>query len=228
VIWPFFGQFPARNVFTRAWLDGILNGKLARLQGGDIMAKKRLGPTTNLFPMPAVLVAVKTGERTANILTVAWCGIVGGNPPMIALEIGANHYSTPFIEREGCFTVNVPRSSQAVGVDYCGMVSGTSDPNKPATCGWTMAPASKISAPLIAECPLNLECRIVKIVDTGMGMFYLAEILETHVDEAALAGPKKINAGALDPLIFTPDGFYYKLGERVARAWDAGKALKKP
>jgi flavin reductase (DIM6/NTAB) family NADH-FMN oxidoreductase RutF len=191
------------------------------------MAKKLLGPTTHLFPMPAVLVAVKTGENAANILTVAWCGIVGGNPPMIALEIGSNHYSTPFIEREGSFTVNVPHSGQVVGVDYCGMVSGAKDPDKPATCGWTMVRATQISAPLIAECPLNLECRVVKKVDAGTGVFYLAEILETHVDEAALAGPKRIDAGALDPLIFTPDGFYYKLGERIAKAWDAGKTLRK-
>jgi len=191
------------------------------------MAKKQLGPTTNLFPMPAVLVAVKTGENTANMLTVAWCGVVGGNPPMIALEIGSNHYSTPFIEREGSFTVNVPRSGQVVGVDYCGLVSGATDPDKPATCGWTMVSATRISAPLIAECPLNLECRVVKKVDAGSGVFYLAEIVETHVDEEVLAGPKKIDASALDPLIFTPDGFYHKLGERIAKAWHAGKALRK-
>jgi len=69
------------------------------------MTKKRLGPTTNLFPMPAMLVAVKTGEGHANILTVAWGGVVGGSPPMLALEIGSSHYSTPYIEREGNFTV---------------------------------------------------------------------------------------------------------------------------
>ncbi|HUV94277.1 MAG TPA: flavin reductase family protein, partial [Anaerolineae bacterium] len=61
------------------------------------MTKRQLGPTTNLYPMPAMLVAVRTGEGSANVLTVAWGGIVGGNPPMMALEIGANHYSTPFI-----------------------------------------------------------------------------------------------------------------------------------
>jgi flavin reductase (DIM6/NTAB) family NADH-FMN oxidoreductase RutF len=191
------------------------------------MAKKQLGPTTNLFPMPAVLVAVKTGENSANILTIAWCGVVAGSPPMIALEIGQNHYSTPFIEREGCFTVNVPRSAQVAGADYCGMVSGHQDPDKPAACGWTMTPASKISAPLIAECPLNLECRVVKKVEAGKGVFYLAEILETHVDEEALTAANKINARALDPLIYTPDGYYHKLGERIAKAWDAGKTLKK-
>jgi flavin reductase (DIM6/NTAB) family NADH-FMN oxidoreductase RutF len=193
------------------------------------MAKKAIGPTTSLFPMPALLVAVKTGENSANILTIAWAGIVGGNPPMMALEIGGGHYSSPYIDREGNFTVNIPRSDQVVPADYCGLVSGKKDPNKPATCGWTMVPSTKVSSPMIAECPLNLECRIVRKVEAGKGMFYLAEIVETHVDESVLVGEKKVDVDArlLDPLIFTPDGAYYKLGERVAKAWDAGQALKK-
>jgi flavin reductase (DIM6/NTAB) family NADH-FMN oxidoreductase RutF len=190
------------------------------------MAKKRLGATTDLFPMPAVLVAVKTGVQSANILTVAWCGIVGGNPPMMALEIGT-HYSTPFILKEGNFSVNVPRSTQVVGVDYCGMVSGAQDPHKPTTCGWTMLPATRISSPLIAECPLNFECRVVRQVEAGQGAFFLVEILETHVDEEALRDGKTIDAQLLDPLIFTPDGAYYQLGARIATAWEAGKVLKK-
>ena len=190
------------------------------------MSKKQLGPTTNLYPMPAMLVAVKTGAGTANVLTIAWGGIVGGNPPMMALEIGAGHYSTPFIEREGNFTVNIPRSTQVVEADYCGLVSGTTDPYKPATCGWTMVPSTRISSPLIAECPLNFECRLVRKLEAGRVSFYLAEILETHVDEEVLSDAEKIDALSLDPLIFTPDGYYHKLGERVAKAWDVGKALR--
>ena len=189
------------------------------------IAKKLLGPTTQLFPMPALLVAVKTGEGSANVLTVAWAGIVAGNPPIMALEIGGNHYSTPFIEQERCFSVNVPRSDQVVEADYCGLVSGRKDPDKPATCDWTMIPATQISAPLIAECPLNFECRLVDEVKTANGRFYLAEIVETHADEDVLVDGK-ISALALDPLIFTPDGYYHRLGARVGKGWDAGKALK--
>lgn len=191
------------------------------------MAKKRFGPTTNLFPMPALLVAVKTGEDSANIVTIAWAGIVGGNPPLIAMDIAATHYSMPFIEREGNFTVNVPRSSQAVEADYCGIVSGRKDPHKAATCGFTLAPATRISSPLIVECPLNLECRLLKKVEAGKGSFILAEILETHVDEEALGENGEIDAHLLDPLIFTADGQYYKLGERIAKAFEVGKRLKK-
>jgi flavin reductase (DIM6/NTAB) family NADH-FMN oxidoreductase RutF len=190
------------------------------------MAKVRLGPTTNLYPMPTMLVAVKTGEDSANVLTIAWGGIVGA-PPLLALRIGGMHYSSPFIEREGSFTVNIPSSAQAVEADYCGLVSGRDDPDKPGTCGWTLTPATQISSPLIAECPLNFECRVVQTIKAGKGAIYLAEILETHVDEEALAEDGKIDASVLDPLIFTPDGQYYKLGDRVAKAWDAGKALMK-
>ncbi len=191
------------------------------------MAKKRLGPSTNLFPMPTLLVAVRTGEGTANILAVAWAGIVGDNPPKMALEIGANHFSTPHIEREGNFTVNIPRSTQAMQADYCGVVSGRKDPDKPRTCGWTMVPSDHISSPMIAECPLNLECRVMHKLDAGRSNVYLVEILETHVDEEALNAKGEPDGLKLDPLVFGADSQYYRLAGPVAKAFSVGKRLKK-
>ncbi len=190
------------------------------------MSKVRLGPTTHLLPMPTILIAVKTGEGRANVLTVAWAGVVAGDPPMLAIEIGT-HYSTPFLERERCFTANIPSTKLVAQADYCGMVSGREDPDKPGTCGFTLLPATKVSAPLIAECPLNFECRIVREVPTAKGRFYLAEIVETHVDAEAVEG-ETILPLKLDPLIFTPDGYYHQLGPRVGQGWSAGEALKKP
>lgn len=146
---------------------------------------------------------------------------------MMALDIAQSHFSAPFIDREGNFTVNVPSTSQAVQADYCGIVSGRQDPNKPGTCGWTMVPSTQITSPLIAECPLNFECRVVRKVEAGESTFYLAEVLETHVDEAALDDRGKIDARALDPLVFTPDGQYFRLGEPVAKAFSVGKSLRK-
>lgn len=189
------------------------------------MTKKRLGPTTNLFPMPTLLVAVRTGEGTANVVTIAWAGIVGTN--QIALCIDSGHYSTPHIEREGNFTVNIPRSTQAMQADYCGIVSGRKDPDKPRTCGWTMVPSSQISSPMIAECPLNLECRVLRKIDDEESFYFLAEIVETHVDEEVLNEKGEVDAARLDPLIFTPDGQYYKLGPQVAKAFQVGKTLRK-
>ena len=160
------------------------------------MTKKTLGPTTDLFPMPALMVAVKTGDGKANILTVAWAGIMGGKPALMALEIGQSHYSTPFIEAEGSFTVNVPGADLAAAADYCGMVSGNEDPDKAATCGLTFAPSAKIASPLIVECPLNFECVIVDRIKTAAGVFYLVEIVETHADAAVLGDRQDSGGGA--------------------------------
>jgi flavin reductase (DIM6/NTAB) family NADH-FMN oxidoreductase RutF len=191
------------------------------------VGKKQIGPSTQLYPMPALLVAVRSEGERAAILTVAWAGIVGGQPPMMALEIGSRHYSTPFIEREGSFTVNVPRADMAAGVDYCGSVSGTKDPDKAATCGWTLAPSTQITSPMIAECPVNMECRVVRKIEAGQAQFYLAEILETHVDDQALDDLGHPTAQGINPLIFTPDGEYYALGAHLGKAWQIGRQLGK-
>jgi flavin reductase (DIM6/NTAB) family NADH-FMN oxidoreductase RutF len=146
---------------------------------------------------------------------------------MMALDIAESHYSTPFIERERNFTVNVPRASQAVEADYCGIVSGKKDPNKPTTCGFTLAPSTGISSPMIAECPLNFECKLVNRVQAGETTFILAEIVQTHADAEILDEKGEIDAVKLDPLIFTPDSQYVRLGENVGRAFSIGKKLRK-
>ncbi|NLX42500.1 MAG: flavin reductase family protein, partial [Chloroflexi bacterium] len=187
------------------------------------MSKRMLGPTTQLYPMPAVLLAVKT-DVGANLMAVAWVGIVAGQPPMLAMEVGARHYTTPFLDKEGECTVNVPSAAMAVGVDYCGSVSGTDDPNKAATCGWTLQPSRLVSAPLVAECPVSFECRVTSKVAAGRGSFYLCEIVETHVDEEVLDERGRPDARLVDPLIFTPDGAYARLGDSLGRAWQIGRA----
>lgn len=189
------------------------------------MSKRLLGPITTLFPMPTLLLAVKTGEGKANVMAVAWAGIVGSGPVMMAVRIGGFHYSAPFVDREMSFTMNVPSSRLAAAADYCGTVSGHDDPDKIRTCGWTLLPSRRISSPIIAECPLNFECRVVHKQPIGKGAIYLTEVLETHADEGILTGPKEIDAVALDPLIYAPDRNYYRLGEKIGREHQTGSAL---
>jgi flavin reductase (DIM6/NTAB) family NADH-FMN oxidoreductase RutF/ribosomal protein S18 acetylase RimI-like enzyme len=188
--------------------------------------KRHLGPTTWLYPMPTLLVAVRTGPDSANVLTIAWGGIASGNPPTIALGIGAMHHSASIIDQVGDFTVNVPRSIQVAEVDYCGTVSGAQDPDKPTTCGWTMLPSTHVSSPYIAECPINLECRVVETIVRSTNATYLAEILATHVDEELLNARGRVDALLLDPLIWTPDGNYYRLGAIVGREYEMHEALR--
>src|SRR3972149_11530947 len=168
------------------------------------MSKRQIGPSTKMFPMPTMLVAVRTGENSANISTIAWGGILGGSPPIIGLSVARSHYSTPFLQKERNFTINVPSPRLALQADYCGVVSGAKDPDKAATCGLTLAPSTKIPSPLIAECPLNFECRTYQEIEFRRSILFLAEVVETHVDEGILDGEGNIVTEKLDPLVYLP------------------------
>ncbi len=191
------------------------------------MVKRQIGPSTRLFPMPTLLVAVKTGDKSANILTIAWGSIATGSPPIIGIAVGKRHYSTPFLQKERNFTVNIPDTKHDVEADYCGIVSGTEDPDKAATCGFTLLPATKISSPLIAECPLNFECRTYQEIDFKTSILFLGEVVETHVDESILDERGRIITEKLDPLVFLPNGEYRKIGDFVSKPFSVGKKLSK-
>jgi len=192
-----------------------------------LMKKRQIGPSTSLFPMPALLVAVKTGQDSANILTIAWGGIAAGSPPAISISVGKNHFSTPFLRKEGNFTINLPTSQQDVQADYCGIISGTKDPDKAATCGFTLLPSIKISSPLISECPLNFECKTYREVEFRGSILFLGEVIETHVAESALDEQGKIMTEGIDPLVFLPNHEYRRIGEFLSKPISVGKRLKK-
>ncbi len=191
------------------------------------MNKRQIGPSTNLFPMPTMLVAVKTGQNSANILTIAWGGILAGNPPIIGISVGKDHYSTPFLRKEGNFTINLPNSQQDVQADYCGIVSGTEDPEKAATCGFTLLPSTKISSPLISECPLNFECTTYREIEFSDGILFMGEVVETHIVESALDEQGRIITERLDPLVFLPNSEYRKIGDFLSEPFSVGKRLAK-
>lgn len=191
------------------------------------MPKRLIGPSTRLFPMPTLLVCVKTGEDTANILTIAWGGIAGGSPPLIGIAVAKNHYSTPFMRRQKNFSINIPNTSQDVASDYCGIVSGADDPDKAKTCGLTLVPSRKIASPIIAECPINFECTLFRELDLSGLYLFLGEVVETHIDEAVLDERGRIVTEKLDPLVFLPNSEYRKIGPLVSKAFSVGKKLKK-
>ncbi|MDD5190962.1 MAG: flavin reductase family protein [Dehalococcoidales bacterium] len=192
-----------------------------------MMPKKLIGPSTRLFPMPTLMVCVKTGKDTANILTIAWGGIVNGSPPCIGIGVGKDHYSTPFIRKEKNFTVNIPNSGLDVAADYCGIVRGARNPDKAKTCGLTLAPSTKISSPIIEDCPMNFECKLYKELDFDGMYFFVGEVVETHIDEAVLDARGRIDSEKLDPLIFLPNSEYRRLGALVSRAFSVGKKAVK-
>lgn len=151
------------------------------------MSKISMKPSTMLSPVPAVLVTCGSGEE-ANIITIAWTGIVNSQPPMTYVSVRKERHSHHLIEESGEFVINLTTADMARAVDYCGVRSGR-DMNKFEQAGLSAVPAELVSCPMIAESPVSLECRVVERKEYPSHDMFLAEIVRIHVEET-LFDPK--------------------------------------
>ena len=140
------------------------------------MAKITWKPGTLLAPLPAVLVSCGTMEK-ANVFTVAWTGIINTHPAMTYISVRPSRHSYSMIKESGEFVINLTTSAMVRTVDFCGVRSGSSV-DKLKVCSLHKEPASKISAPVISESPLSLECRVTEIKHLGTHDMFIAEIVE--------------------------------------------------
>jgi flavin reductase (DIM6/NTAB) family NADH-FMN oxidoreductase RutF len=188
--------------------------------------KQQLSVKPLLYPMPTPLIAAAHGGERG-IFTAAWIGMVSGTPPTIGVAIRSTRNTLALIEASGEFTVNVPCVGMEAAVDYCGIVSGR-DADKFAAAGLTPVPASIVGAPLVDECPFNIECRVVRILEVGEYRLVMGEIVETHAEEGILTPDgKTVDVGLLDPLVYIPGMQEYRgLGPKVADAYNVGLPLK--
>jgi len=183
------------------------------------MEKIKLGPQTLLYPMPAVLVGANVNDKP-NFMTAAWCGIASHKPPAVAVAVRKNRYTLEGIKKNGTFSINVPSSDMAKETDYCGLYSGK---NNDKSQIFKIFYGTLKTAPLIQECPVNLECKVVHYLDLGSHTLVVGEIIETYITDSCTshgkADPKKI-----DPLIYIPGTQeYHRLGEAIAPAFKIGK-----
>ena len=187
--------------------------------------KTKLGPSDILFPVPAALVASGSLEKP-NLLTVAWIGMMASNPPILAISLKKDRYSLGIIKTEKEFTVNIPSAKYFVETDYCGLVSGKRH-NKFENCGFTPIPSTVVKAPLVEQCPFNLECTVIQETQFGDWVVIFGEVVETHIDVDCLDPETgKVNMSTLNPLVYCATiREYWALGERLGFGFKAGKEL---
>ncbi len=190
------------------------------------MSKKELGPQPLLFPNPAVLVGAMVDGKP-NFATFAWCGITGGEPPTISVGIRHERHTLKGIHQNRTFSVNVPSADLIKETDYCGMVSGAKT-DKAKDCGFKVFYGTLDSAPLIEQCPVNLECEVLHILNLGVHTMVVGKIVQTHVSEDCLTdGAPDIMK--IKPLIYSrgPSARYNAVGEVLGNAFSIGKEIKK-
>ncbi len=187
--------------------------------------KKRLGPSERLYPMPCALVVGGT-MQDADVMAVAWINIVSSTPPSVAMGLRRTRRTLELIHETAQFSVNLPPTSLATKVDYCGLASGRKH-DKFAEAGLTLEPGVALGTPLIAECPYNLECRMTTALEVGEYVVVIGEIVETHAEESILDSTgEKVDVDALDPLVYIAGSREYRrLGDKIADAFSIGKDL---
>jgi flavin reductase (DIM6/NTAB) family NADH-FMN oxidoreductase RutF len=182
-------------------------------------------PSAALLPNPVVMVSASGGAGAANFLTIAWVGTVCSSPPMLSVAIRPSRYSHDLVSREREFVVNIPGVEQLEGVDVAGVWSGR-EHDKFAELGFTPQPASKVGAPLIAECPINLECVVRHQLSLGVHDLFIAEIVAAHYDEDLLDSRGRLKPDRVHPIVLVDDE-YWSLGERIGLYGAAAKARGK-
>ena len=190
------------------------------------MNKTRVGPMTLLYPKPALLIGANV-DGQPNFMTVAWGGIVNQTPPMLCVAIQRHRHTYRGIEENQTFSVNIPSEDQVEETDYCGLVSGEKN-DKVAACRFTVFYGKLKTAPLIEQCPVNLECRLVQKMDFKTHILCIGQIEEVHVNDDCLTEGKP-DVEKVRPLVFSSgvEYAYYRLGKRLATGFRVGKKLSK-
>ena len=177
--------------------------------------KKLIWPgSTQLAPVPAVLVGTGGNGFANNLITVAWVGIVCSDPAMLSISVRPERFSYKALVETKEFTVNVPLASQAKIVDWCGVKSGR-DVDKFSEQKLTAQTGSQVSAPLVMECPLNLECKVKDIIKLGSHDMFLAQIAAVQVSEDFLTENGRLDLERNGGVLGYAHGHYFNLGECI-------------
>ena len=181
-------------------------------------------PSPALLPAPVVLLSVAGhGKEKPDIVTLAWAGTVCSDPPMLSVAIRPTRHSQRLVNAAREFVVNVPRAGQLEQVDLAGVWSGA-EHDKFEELGLTARPAVAVAAPLIEECPINIECVVRHQLALGAHDLYIAEIVAVQYDEDVLDSRGRVLTRALSPIAYV-EGEYWSLGERLGTHGRAAKGL---
>lgn len=181
--------------------------------------KVELEPRNVLDPMPTVLVGALVDGKP-NYLAIAWVGIVGRN--MISVTLNKRHYTNQGIKENKSFSVNVPSARMVEETDYCGLVSGR-DVDKGALFKTFYGKLQ--TAPMIEECPLNAECRLINHIESPTHDLFIGEVVTTYCDDNVLQ-ENSVDVARVDPIFLNMSHrTYLRVSERVANAFEVGKKL---
>ena len=184
------------------------------------MEKTVWKPGNLLYPVPAVMVTCgdyrgPEDEARCNVLTIAWTGTVCSDPAMTYISVRPERHSYSILKETGEFVINLTSRALAQAADTCGVLSGRNI-NKFRHCGLSLQTASAVKAPLLADSPVNLECRVTQVLPLGSHHMFLAEIAAVDVAQELLDESGRLRLEQAD-LVAYSHGTYFALGKALGK-----------
>ena len=189
------------------------------------MSKIEWKPGNMLYPLPVVMVSAADKEGRDDIITVAWAGTVCTNPPMVSISIRPERYSYHMIRETGEFVINLTTEELAFATDYCGVKSGR-DVDKFKETGLTREKAEKVKAPMIAEAPVSIECKVKEIRELGSHHMFIAQVAAVHADEKYMDEKNRFDLNRARPIVYS-HGEYLGTGKKLGTFGYSVKKAKK-
>lgn len=180
-------------------------------------------PGNMLYPVPAVMISCGRKGEKPNIITVAWTGTICSDPVMVSISVRPERYSYDIIKETGEFVINLTTEELVRATDFCGVKSGR-DTDKFKEMKLTAAPANNVSCPIIAESPVNIECRVKDILPLGSHHMFLAEVVAVDVSEKYMNEDGKFELNKTGLTTYS-HGEYFTLGKSLGKF---GWSVKKP
>ena len=178
------------------------------------MSKVVWKPGTFIYPIPAVMVSCGNMEK-ANIMTVAWTGILNTNPATCYISVRPERYSYSIIKDTKEFAINLTTRKLAYATDWCGVKTGAKV-DKFKEMNLHKEKAKFLQAPLIKESPISIECKVKKIVPLGSHDMFIADVLSIDVDEKYIDEKGSFDISKCDLMAYA-NGGYYPLAKKIGK-----------
>lgn len=183
------------------------------------MSRVDFGAKPWVMPMPVLIVGTYDAAGVPNAMNAAWGMISDYAEISISMS---KHKTTENFAVTGAFTVSFATEDTVAACDYVGIESGSKVPDKFTRAGFHAIKSEKVNAPLIAELPVALECK-VKSFENGI---LIGEIVNVCAEESVLTNGN-IDPAKLKPIAFDPvNDTYVKLGDIAGKAFFDGMKLK--
>jgi flavin reductase (DIM6/NTAB) family NADH-FMN oxidoreductase RutF len=172
--------------------------------------------------MPVLIVGTYDEEGKPNAMNAAWGGIYDTNLVMVCLA--DDHKTTENIKKNGAFTLSFATEETVAPCDYVGIVSANDVPDKFERAGFHATKSEHVTAPIIDELPMTVECKLVKFNEDGI---CIGEIVNISADDSVLDESGKVDAKKLKPIIYdSVTHAYWGFGDKVGQAFSDGEKIK--